>query len=164
MTMSLEALVQEVGKKLKKDGHILSVAESCTGGGLGYWISSMDGSSLWFERGFITYSDAAKIELLGVNPATLQTHGAVSEETVREMAEGALAKSYADISLAITGIAGPSGGTTQKPIGTVWIGMARRNHPTQAKYYQFTGSRQAVRRQAIENALAQLLTLPSDHT
>jgi nicotinamide-nucleotide amidase len=159
MTLSLEALAQEVGKKLKKAGRILAVAESCTGGGLGYWITSVTGSSDWFDRGFITYSDEAKIALIDVKPATLEVYGAVSEQTAIEMAEGALDKSYADISIAITGVAGPAGGTIDKPVGTVWIAIAQRGTTAQAKRYSFTGSRREIRRQAIENAMGQILTL-----
>lgn len=157
MSAVLMQLAQDVGSKLKQQGSILTVAESCTGGGLGYCITSIEGSSDWFERGFITYSDAAKIEILGVNPATLESYGAVSEETVREMAEGALAKSYADISIAITGIAGPTGGTAQKPVGTVWIAWAKRNSGSQARVEVFTGDRKHIREQAIEKALTGLL-------
>ena len=157
MSMTLVTLSQAVGKKLKEQGAILATAESCSGGGLGFWVTSVEASSDWFDRGFITYSDAAKIELLGVNPVTLETYGAVSEETVREMAEGALKKSYADTSIAITGIAGPSGGTAEKPVGTVWIAWARRGANTKVSCECFSGDRQRVREQTIEKALRGLL-------
>jgi len=157
ISMSLENFAQKVGVALKKQGKILCTAESCTAGGLSYYITSIDGSSHWFERGFVTYSDASKIEMLNVRPATLETHGAVSEATAREMAEGALAKSYADISIAITGIAGPTGEAPGKPIGMVWFAWAGKGLETRSEVKQFTGSRKEIREQSIEFALSSLL-------
>src|SRR3990167_3251020 len=119
MTDAIAKLAIATGIALKKHHLTLATAESCTGGGLSYWLTSVPHSSQWFERGFITYSNAAKIELLQVNPATLETFGAVSEPTAREMAEGALKHSQAKLSIAITGTAGPDGGTALKPVGTV---------------------------------------------
>src|SRR3990167_5136864 len=116
--MNLEPLAKELGTTLKPRGLLLATAESCTGGGLSYWITSVPGSSDWYERGFVTYSNAAKIEMLGVRSATLEKFGAVSEEIAREMALGALAHSKANVSIAVTGIAGPDGGTPDKPVGT----------------------------------------------
>ena len=155
----LEKLADETGSALKKHGLLLATAESCTGGGFSYYITSIAGSSNWFDRGFVTYSNAAKIEMLGVNPSTLDRHGAVSEETAREMAEGALANSNADISIAITGIAGPDGGTKDKPIGTVWLAFARNGEHTHTKLIHCKGDRQAVRETTIELALNGLLEL-----
>src|SRR5512146_130710 len=116
-TDELIALATRVGAQLKAQGMMLAAAESCTGGWVAQALTAIAGSSEWFERGFVTYSDAAKQERLGVNAATLAAHGAVSEHTAREMAAGALARSRAQVALAITGIAGPSGGTAQKPVG-----------------------------------------------
>lgn len=159
MTASLENLVQTLGATFLKKNLRLATAESCTGGGLSYWVTSVSGSSNWFERGFVTYSNEAKIELLNVKPATIQSFGAVSEETAREMAEGALARSAANLSIAITGIAGPEGGTTDKPVGTVWIAYASAQFPTQAQMDIYTGSRNEIREKVIEKALRTLLDL-----
>ena len=164
MTTSLEHLAASVGNALKNRQLLLATAESCTGGGLSYWITSIPNSSQWFDRGFVTYSNAAKIELLGVNPLTLDTFGAVSEPTVREMAEKALVNSDADISIAITGIAGPNGGTPDKPVGTVWLAWARLNRPTQTFVDVFTGDRTKIREKVIEKALTSLLDLLNDST
>ncbi len=148
--------VLEVAKKLQTKGLLLATAESCTGGGLSYWLTSVPGSSVWFERGFITYSNQAKMDLLGVRASTLDNHGAVSEETAHEMAEGILHNSPADLGLAITGIAGPDGGTPDKPVGTVWLAIAGKNLPVRAEVHIFTGDRQAVRLQAIAKALSMI--------
>jgi nicotinamide-nucleotide amidase len=157
--MSLEKLAQDIGSALKLQNLQVATAESCTGGGLAYWITSVAGSSAWFERGFVTYSNQAKIELLGVNAKTLEQYGAVSEATAREMAEAALKKSQAAISIAITGIAGPEGGTKDKPLGTVFIAIARHNCLTDAALHLFQGTRQSIREQTIQKALEQLLKL-----
>lgn len=157
MTKSIEQLVTETSKLLLQHRLKLATAESCTGGGLSYWLTTSPGSSDWFERGFVTYSNAAKIDLLGVSAATLAQSGAVSAETASAMAEGALQNSQAEVSIAITGIAGPSGGTAEKPIGTVWIAWAQQDRPTQTECYVFTGDRQAIRTRAIEQALTGLL-------
>src|SRR3989344_8581933 len=121
MTIMLEQLCIQLSDELKKRQWRLVTAESCTGGGLSYWITRIPGSSNWFERGFVTYSNLAKEECLGLNSQTINHFGAVSEQTVRDMAEGALRFSKAEISAAITGIAGPDGGTQDKPVGTVWM-------------------------------------------
>jgi nicotinamide-nucleotide amidase len=159
MTATLQQLAKAVGESLRNQHLLLATAESCTGGGLSFWITSIPDSSQWFDRGFVTYSNAAKIELLGVNPVTLDTFGAVSEPTVREMAEKALVNSDADVSIAITGIAGPSGGTPDKPVGTVWIAWARLNAPTQTFVDVFIGNRAEIREKVIEKALYTLLDL-----
>jgi len=153
---TLEQLATQIGNELKKRNLKLVAAESCTGGGLSYWITYIAGSSDWFERGFVTYSDAAKIELLGVNPTTLETFGAVSEQTAREMAEGALQHSRADISIAITGIAGPSGGSHEKPVGTIWLAWATHNQ-TQTLTEIFSGDRASIREKTIQCALSELV-------
>ncbi|TAK73306.1 MAG: CinA family protein [Gammaproteobacteria bacterium] len=159
MTTLLMQLAEQVGIKLKQRGLMLTAAESCTGGGLSYWITSIPGSSAWFDRGFVTYTNEAKIEMLDVNPQTIAHFGAVSEQTAREMAEGALQRSHAHISIAITGIAGPAGGTAQKPVGTVWIAFAQQGVPTQAQENIFPGDRQAVREKTITVVLNKLLEL-----
>lgn len=159
MTSAIEELAIEVGSELQKQNLKLAAAESCTGGGLCYWVTSVPGSSNWFERGFVTYSDSAKEEMLGVNPLTIKAYGAVSEQTVREMAEGALNRSKANVSLSITGIAGPTGGSPLKPVGTVWIALAKRNSPAQVELHAFSGDRQAIRLQSIEIALKKLLEM-----
>ncbi len=153
----IKALVLKTATSCVKRGITLAVAESCTGGGLSYWLSSVPGSSTWFERGFVTYSNQAKIDMLGVSAETLAQFGAVSEETAREMAQGVLAHSHADIGIAITGIAGPDGGSTEKPVGTVWIAAASRSQETFAQQYLFTGDRQEVRLRAIAQALEMIL-------
>jgi nicotinamide-nucleotide amidase len=137
----------------------LTTAESCTGGGLSYWLTSVPGSSAWFDRGFVTYSNSAKMEMLDVNEETLATEGAVSELAAREMAEGAHMHSEADLSIAITGIAGPEGGTHEKPVGTVWIAWTIPNKATYCKSFLFTGDRQQIRLQAMTSALEQLLEI-----
>lgn len=151
----MEGLAKQVGQFLLEKGWKLVIAESCTGGGLGEQITSISGSSKWFDRGFITYSNQAKIEMLGVSPKTLEEHGAVSEETVLEMAAGALKQSRAQLSIAISGIAGTDGGTPDKPVGTVWIGWATATN-ARAEKYLLSGDRQAIRRQAIEISLKKI--------
>lgn len=158
-TNALRQLVPQVAERLKAKGLMLATAESCTGGGLSYWLTSLPGSSAWFDRGFVTYSNAAKMDMLGVNALTLDTHGAVSEAAAREMAEGALRKSRANFSIAITGIAGPDGGTPDKPLGTVWIAWGKRGGETIVKHHLFTGDRQGVRLEAMVAALSTCLSV-----
>jgi nicotinamide-nucleotide amidase len=153
----MQKRVEELSKRLRAREWSVAVAESCTGGGLAYLLTSMPGSSAWFERGFVTYSNLAKHEMLGVSHDTLARCGAVSRETAGEMAEGALTHSHGQISVAITGIAGPEGGVPGKPVGTVWIAWALRSGTAEARRYHFTGDREAVRAQAIEAALNGLL-------
>jgi nicotinamide-nucleotide amidase len=159
MIDTIKQLVIEVASGLKKSGLTLATAESCTGGGLSYWLTSIPGSSDWFDRGFVTYSNQAKMDMLGVKESTLNNHGAVSEETAIEMAKGILQNSPADIGIAITGIAGPDGGTVEKPVGTVWIGVSGKHFKTHAECHVFTGDRQAVRLASIVKALELLLSL-----
>lgn len=159
MTLRIFELAKEMGAALEKQGLKLATAESCTGGGLSYFITSIPGSSNWFDCGFVTYSDAAKTEMLGVNSSTIKAYGAVSDNTAREMAEGALLKSKADIGLAITGIAGPTGGSPLKPVGTVWIALAKRNSQTLIEVHLFFGDRESIRLQAIEISLRKILAI-----
>ncbi len=147
--MMLDWIANRVGEQLKSQRLVLATAESCTGGWVAQAVTSVAGSSDWFDRGFVTYSNAAKREMLGVRDETLARHGAVSEETAREMAAGALAASRAHVALAITGIAGPAGGTPQKPVGTVCFAWARRGGATEATTRHFEGDREAVRRQSV---------------
>lgn len=135
----------------------LATAESCTGGGLAEAITEISGSSQCFDRGFITYSNEAKIEMLGVNPAIIKTYGAVSENTAREMAEGAIKNSHAKLSISTTGIAGPSGGTKEKPVGTVCFGWKYADFPAQSDIQYFAGGRHSVRESAVKFALLKLL-------
>ena len=156
---ALPGLAARVGAALKARGQMLAVAESCTGGWVAQALTTIAGSSDWFERGFVTYSNAAKEEMLGVSAATLAAHGAVSEPTAREMARGALARSHAQLALAITGIAGPSGGTPDKPVGTVCFAWAAANGMLDAQTRRFDGDRDSVRRQSVAFALQRLLEL-----
>jgi nicotinamide-nucleotide amidase len=159
MTLSLLKLAIELGHQLKKHNLKLVTAESCTGGGLAYTITEVSGSSDWFERGYVTYSNKAKQELLGVKLATLNSFGAVSEQTAREMAEGALQHSEADVSVAITGIAGPTGGTPEKPVGTVWFGWVGMDGKINTAMQIFPGDRHAVRESSIRWILEKLINL-----
>jgi nicotinamide-nucleotide amidase len=157
----IQQITIELGLALKNKQLTLCTAESCTAGGLAYWITSVPGSSAWFERGFVVYSNEAKKDLLNVSANTLHQFGAVSEETAREMAKGALKNSLATISIATTGIAGPDGGSEEKPVGTVWTAFANKNAPTQNQTQTmvniFHGDREMIRLATIENALEQLL-------
>lgn len=157
--MELETLALKVGKALRARGLMLATAESCTGGWVAQEVTAIAGSSTWFERGFVTYANAAKEEMLGVSPETLNAFGAVSLETAREMAAGALGHSAADVALAITGIAGPGGGSPDKPVGTVCFAWCRRESAPLALKEVFDGDRAAVRHQAVAWALAGLLDL-----
>lgn len=151
------ALVRQLGNELLDKGLKIATAESCTGGWVAKVITDVPGSSAWFDCGFVTYSNVAKQTMLGVSEAVLLQHGAVSEATVRAMAEGALTHSLADLSVAISGIAGPGGGTPTKPVGTVWLAWAWRGQATQAHHHLFSGDREAVRVQAVMAALEGLL-------
>jgi len=150
-------LVGALAERLQARSEWLTCAESCTGGWVAKVCTDLPGSSGWFERGFVTYSNAAKQDLLGVSADTLATHGAVSEATVREMAAGALAHSAAHWSLAVSGIAGPGGGSADKPVGTVWMAWAGPDGWQHAHCHHFDGDREAVRRQAVEAVLQGLL-------
>lgn len=150
-------LAEEVGNALRQRAMMLVTAESCTGGWVGEAVTAVPGSSGWYDRGFVTYTNAAKQEMLGVAAATLDTYGAVSEQTVREMASGALHNSRAQAALAISGIAGPGGGTAEKPVGTVCIAWALANGVVASERREFAGDRREVRQQAVERALQGLL-------
>lgn len=154
---ALFELAEQVGTALKMRAMMLATAESCTGGWVGEAVTAVPGSSLWFDRGFITYTNEAKREMLGVAAATLERHGAVSEQAVREMASGALNHSRAQVALAISGIAGPGGGTAEKPVGTVWIAWAFAKGAVASEKRVFAGGRREVRQQAVERALHGLL-------
>ena len=152
-------LAEELGAALAARGLVVSVAESCTGGGLAEAITRVPGSSAWFDRGYVTYSNEAKVAMLGVDPTTIESHGAVSEETAREMVSGVLRDSSASVAASITGVAGPGGGTVAKPVGLVWFAWAFRDGELQAESRTFGGEREGVRRQSVALALRGLLEL-----
>jgi len=156
---TLHALAAEVGGLLQARNQMLATAESCTGGWIAKMITDIPGCSAWFDCGMAAYSYEAKQALLGVRPETLTEHGAVSRETVLEMVSGALVNSGASIAVAVTGIAGPGGGTPDKPVGTVWIGWKRRGGYPEAEVFHFEGDREAVRRQTVAAALRGLLAM-----
>ncbi|MBI3901411.1 MAG: nicotinamide-nucleotide amidase [Nitrosomonadales bacterium] len=155
----MDILAAQVGGLLKAHGLKLVTAESCTGGGVAQAITEIAGSSTWFERGYVTYSNESKRELLGVSLDTLTHHGAVSEAVVREMAAGALQHSHAQVALSVSGIAGPDGGTPEKPVGTVWFAWALRNGATYAMVHHLDGNRGEVRAQAVRIALQGVVEL-----
>lgn len=155
----LEVLAAELGAVLFQRGWKLATAESCTGGWAAQAATAVAGSSLWFERGFVTYSNEAKMEMLGVRAETLEAFGAVSEETVTEMAQGALTHSRAQAAFAITGVAGPSGGSTEKPVGSVYFAWASAGAEVVTARHWFPGGRQQIRAQSVELALRKMLAL-----
>lgn len=154
---TLTTLATLVGTRLKDRRMKLVTAESCTGGWVATAVTSVSGSSDWFERGFISYSNESKRELLGVKESTLSANGAVSEPAAREMAQGALDRSRADVALAVTGIAGPSGGTPDKPVGMVCLAWARRGESADSQTRRFEGDREQIRRQSVIAALQGLI-------
>jgi PncC family amidohydrolase len=147
---------EQISDKLRAKGWILVCAESCTGGLIASAITELSGSSAIFDRGFITYSNEAKMEMLAVSQGTLDEYGAVSPETATEMAIGALKNSNANISVSVTGIAGPTGGSEEKPIGLVYIGIATKDN-CEAHHRQLKGSRSEIRQQAVEEAFTLIL-------
>jgi nicotinamide-nucleotide amidase len=153
----LEDLAQRLGATLLARGEWLAVAESCTGGWLAQSVTAIAGSSGWFDRGFVTYSNAAKIDMLGVPETTLERHGAVSEQTARAMVQGALRNSGADWAVAITGVAGPAGGSAEKPVGTVCFAWAQKDNGCEAQTCHFSGDRAEVREQSVRHGLNGLL-------
>jgi len=153
----LESLAARVGERLKARQLKLVTAESCTGGWVAQAVTSVSGSSDWFERGFVTYSDEAKKELLGVRAETVSRYGAVSEETAGEMAAGALSHSRAQVAVAVTGVAGPTGGTKEKPVGMVCLAWSRKGEAVERLTRHFQGDRESVRRQSVIVALEGLL-------
>jgi nicotinamide-nucleotide amidase len=152
-------LSERLGTQLKANAMVLATAESCTGGWISQAVTMVPGSSNWFDRGFVTYTNQSKHEILGVRTSTLDTEGAVSELTVREMAEGALRCSRAHYSIAVSGIAGPDGGTPSKPVGTVWLAIAERGGEIRAWRLQLQGDRNAVRRETVLASLRTLIDL-----
>ena len=148
----MDELAKALGARLKSSGAMLVTAESCTGGWVAQAVTSAAGSSAWFERGYVTYTNASKQELLGVRDETLQRHGAVSEQTAREMAQGALARSKGTLAVAVTGVAGPGGGSREKPVGMVCFAWADRRGVT-SDTQRFAGDRESVRRQSVIHAL-----------
>ena len=159
MDRELAELSSLLGQALSARGWMLATAESCSGGLLAGAVTATPGSSVWFERGFVTYSNESKTELLGVEPATLARYGAVSEETAREMADGTIAHSRADVAMAITGIAGPDGGSASKPVGTVWLAWRQRHGDGGAQTCCFPGDRETVRHYVVTAALKRLIAL-----
>lgn len=153
---SINSIAKQVGERLLCNNAKLTTAESCTGGGIAEAITAIAGSSQWFEYGYITYANKAKERLLKVNKESLATDGAVSEQVVEQMATGALQSSGADCAISVSGIAGPDGGTPEKPVGTVWICWITPEI-TRVKKYQLQGDRQAVREQVIKISLQELL-------
>ncbi len=154
----MDKLARRLGRLLKRKGGKLATAESCTGGWAAQAVTAIAGSSGWFERGFVTYSNEAKQELLGVSKATLKKFGAVSEETAREMARGALERSRASVAVSITGVAGPGGGSRAKPVGMVCFGWAKRG-TLRSETRRFKGDRRSVRRQSVIHALEGVIDL-----
>jgi len=171
--MSSHTLTEQLADVLQQHGWMLATAESCTGGMIAASCTNLSGSSNWFERGFVTYSNEAKHEMLGVDSALITQHGAVSEAVARAMALGAMRRSQAQVTLAVTGVAGPMGGSTDKPVGTVWFAWATPSDtgPTlgaetawvKTERMQFNGDRAAVREAATEHALRTLLDLLQQH-
>lgn len=159
MDTELAKLSRDIGTWLRERGARLACAESCTGGWVAEVVTATAGSSDWFDCGFVTYSNTAKERLLGVHADTLRTHGAVSEATVREMVLGTLQRSAADVALAISGVAGPAGGSAEKPVGTVCFAWGRTGHSLRSETRHFAGDREAVRRQAVIHALAELMNI-----
>lgn len=155
----MQALIEKLSTALLQRHWTLVTAESCTGGGVGWRLTEQAGSSAWFEGGFITYSNAMKQRLLGVSAELLEQQGAVSGGCVEAMAHGALANSSAQLSVAVSGIAGPGGGCQEKPVGTVWIAWARSDGLSQSARFHFNGNRQSVRDQAVEQAIIGLLAV-----
>ena len=153
----LRDIAEALGAQLRAAHHRLVTAESCTGGWIAKTVTDIAGSSDWFECGLAAYSYEAKQALLGVRPRTLEEKGAVSRETVEEMVSGALVHSGGSIAVAVTGIAGPGGGTEEKPVGTVWIGWKRRGGYARAEVFHFDGDREAIRRQTVAAALRGLI-------
>lgn len=153
MENDLGELAERLGIWLKTNGKKIATAESCTGGWIAQSITEVPGSSAWFDRGFVTYSNAAKIQMLDVKPMILERHGAVSSETALAMAAGALSHSEADYAVAVTGIAGPDGGTNEKPVGTVFIAWASKDGSCRVEKFLFHGDRRQIRLQTVQTAI-----------
>jgi len=158
MTEQTQQLVAKLAEQLAARGEKLTTAESCTGGLIAKTLTDLAGSSVWFDRGFVTYSNEAKTEMISVPASVIEQYGAVSEPVVNAMVTGALKYSAADYAIAVTGVAGPGGGSAEKPVGTVWIGVGSK-HQLIAQKYIFSGDRDAVRQATLETALANLLSM-----
>jgi nicotinamide-nucleotide amidase len=155
----IKTSISQVAELLKASEHMLAVAESCTGGWLAKVCTDLPGSSVWFDRGFVSYSNEAKHDMLGVSELTIQTHGAVSANTVEEMVSGALNHSQADWAIAISGVAGPGGGSEVNPVGLVWFAWMKKNQKPITIKKIFSGDREQVRQQSVEFALEELTKL-----
>lgn len=155
----ITVMAQALARVARRRGIMIATAESCTGGGVAAAITRIPGSAKWFDRGFVTYHNEAKRQMLGVRQPTLHRHGAVSEAVARQMAAGALRRSNADVAVAVTGIAGPTGGTREKPVGTVWFAWAAKGAEVQARMFRFEGDRYEVRRQSVAMALQGIIDL-----
>jgi nicotinamide-nucleotide amidase len=153
MDNELFTLAERLGQSLKAKGHKIATAESSTGGWIAQAITEVPGSSAWFDRGFVTYSNNAKVQMLGVNPQTLAEHGAVSAEVAQQMAVGALANSEADWAIAVTGIAGPDGGSEEKPVGTVYVAWQSKTGFSKVEKLNLSGNRHQIRKQTVEKAI-----------
>ena len=158
MTTDMTAIVQALATLAINKKCVIATAESCTGGLIAAACTEISGSSAWFDRGFVTYSNNAKQQMLGVTDAVLQLHGAVSEATVIEMAEGAVARSDANVAVSVSGVAGPAGGSAEKPVGTVWIACAGDYFTSVSNHYVFAGGRQSVRQQTVDCAVQLLIS------
>ncbi len=158
----LEELARDTARVVQASHNMLVTAESCTGGWIAKVLTDLPGSSAWFEGGVVAYSYEAKEALLGVQPQTLEQHGAVSQETVTEMVSGALARFGAGVAVAVTGIAGPGGGTNDKAVGTVWLGWKRRGGYVHTALCHFEGDRDSVRRQTVARALKGIQQILTD--
>ena len=157
MNDATDLIVPALADALRSAGLKIATAESCTGGLIAAACTTIAGSSDWFERGFVTYSNEAKTEMLGVAPELIAAHGAVSEPVARAMAEGAVARSRAQLAVAVTGVAGPGGGSPSKPVGTVWLAWARAGQPTRTELLKLAGDRRAIREQSVQHALQRVL-------
>lgn len=155
----MDNVTSYIAQHLNSKQQMLAVAESCTGGWLAKVCTDIPGSSTWFDRGFVTYSNDAKHDMLGVNETTLQKHGAVSQQTVEEMVAGVLSQSRAEWAIAISGVAGPGGGSDVNPVGTVWFAWMKKNQNSITSKQLFTGDREQVRLQSVEFALEELSKL-----
>ena len=155
----IESLAVELGRKALERKAVIATAESCTGGGISWTITQVPGSSAWFDRGFVVYTAQSKSEMLGVDPALISVCGVVSEPTAGEMARGAVQRSEANVSVSVTGIAGPSGAEPGKPVGTVCFGFVRKGEPARTVTEHFSGDRKAVREQAVAFALRGLIEI-----
>lgn len=156
---TLESLSVQLGQILRQKNWIITTAESCTGGGIAQAITETSGSSHWFSHGFITYSNLAKQQLLNVCANDIERYGAVSGQVAEAMATGALAAAQADIAIAVTGVAGPAGGSEEKPVGTVWIAWATRDELIASHRYLFSGDRKVIRNQSVIEAISGVITL-----